>query len=46
MTWYEIISGINVLPVLSIFCVGAAAGIGVCVLSVLYDQKCRRRRKK
>ena len=40
--WREILHGLNVLPAFSIFCHGAAAGIGVCLLSALYGRKYRR----
>ncbi len=48
--WREIVHSLNVIPAFSIFCHGAAAGIGVCVLSALYGKRYRqggqRRRTK
>lgn len=44
--WHEILHGLNVLPAFSIFCYGAAAGIGACLLSVLADSSIKNRRRK
>ncbi len=48
--WREILHSLNVIPAFSIFCHGAAAGIGVCILSTLYGRRVRwgrqRRRTK
>lgn len=44
--WNEILHGLNVLPVFSIFCYGAAAGIGACLLSLLADRSIKNRRCK
>jgi glycerol dehydrogenase-like iron-containing ADH family enzyme len=33
---------LNVIPAFSIFCHGAAVGIGVCAVSVLYGRRIRR----
>jgi hypothetical protein len=42
--WREILHSLNVIPAFSIFCHGAAAGIGVCLLSVLLGQKWRNKK--
>jgi hypothetical protein len=45
-TWREILHSLNVIPAFSIFCHGAAAGIGVCLLSLLADRSIRKRRRR
>ena len=45
-TWQEIMHSLNVIPAFSIFCHGAAAGIGVCMLSLLADRSVRKRRRR
>jgi hypothetical protein len=42
--WREILHSLNVIPAFSIFCHGAAAGILVCLLSVLLGQKWRNKK--
>jgi hypothetical protein len=44
--WCEILHSMNVIPAFSIFCHGAAAGIGVCLLSLLADRSIRKRRRR
>lgn len=44
--WREILHSLNVIPTFSIFCHGAAAGIGVCLLSLLADRSIRKRRRR
>lgn len=44
--WHEILHSLNVIPAFSIFCHGAAAGILVCLLSLLADRSIRKRRRR
>lgn len=45
MVLREIIGSIHVLPVFSIFCFGAAVGIGVCILAELCSRRLGKSKK-
>ena len=42
----DILSSIYVLPAFSIFCFGAATGVGVCILSEILSKVYRREKGK